>query len=129
VTIRVVAAMEVQLMRKTYLAITGALMLAACGGGQQAANDAAANNVVENMADSTNYQAEVMALPPGQQNGVFLRAVRDAGFNCQEVTETERFDPVQGNPAWRVTCDNRTPHLISITRDGTAKIISRTDAK
>ncbi|WP_343521018.1 hypothetical protein [Sphingomonas sp.] len=117
-------------MRKTYLAITGALALAACGGGgQQAANDAAADNMVENAADATNYQAEVIALPPGQQNGVFLRAVRDAGFNCQEVTETERFDPVQGNPAWRVTCDNRTPHLISITRDGTAKIVSRTDAK
>lgn len=128
-TIRVVGAMEVQFMRKTYLGITAALALAACGGGgQQATNDAAANNVAENATDATNYQAEVMALPPAQQNGVFLRAVRDAGFNCQEVTQAERFDPVQGNPAWRVTCDNRTPHLISITRDGTAKITSRTDA-
>lgn len=117
-------------MRKTYLAIAAALAVAACSGGQQATNNAAvANDTVENAADATNYQAEVMALPPRLQDGVFLRAVRDAGFNCQEVTETERFDPVQGNPAWRVTCDNRTPHLISITRDGTAKIVSRTDAR
>ena len=116
-------------MRKICVAMTGALLLTACGGGgETAANQAAANAAVVNEADTTNYQAEVMALPPGQQNGVFLRAVRDAGFNCQEVTKTERFDPVQGNPAWRVTCGT-TPHIISITRDGTAKIISRTDAK
>ncbi len=117
-------------MRKTYLAMSGVLLLlAACDtGGEKAANEAAANAAAVNVADPTNYQAEVIALAPGQQNGVFLRAVRDAGLNCQEVTKTERFDPVQGNPAWRVTCDNRTPYLISITRDGTAKIISRNDA-
>lgn len=114
-------------MRKTYLAIPVALALAACGG-QQAANQTAANAAAGNAADATNYQAEVLALPPGQQNGVFFRAVRDAGFNCQEITETERFDPIDNNPTWRVTCDRRTPHIISITRDGTAKITSRTDA-
>lgn len=115
-------------MRKTYLAMTGALLLAGCGGGQQAANESAANMAAGNAADATNYQAEVVALPPRLQDGVFLRAVRDAGLNCQEVTETERLDPMNGNPTWRVTCDGRTPHIISITRDGTAKITSRSDA-
>lgn len=120
-------------MRKICVMLAGTLLLAGCGGEQAAneaaANAAAANLAADNAADATNYQAEVIALPPRLQDGVFLRAVRDAGFNCQEVTKTERFDPVQGNPAWRVTCDNRTPHLISITRDGTAKIVSRTDAQ
>lgn len=115
-------------MLKIGVVIAGALVLSACGGsGEKAANAAAANEAAANLADATNYQAEVLALPPAARDGVFLRAVRDAGLNCQEVTQTERFDPVNGNPTWRVYCD-KTPHIISITRDGTAKIISRTDA-
>ena len=115
-------------MRKIGVVVAGALLLGACGGGQKAENVAAAANAVgENAANATNVQAEVLALAPAARDGVFLRAVRDAGFNCQEVTQTERFDPVNGNPSWRIYC-GKTPHIISITRDGTAKIISRTDA-
>lgn len=116
-------------MRKIHVAMAGVLLLSACGGGgEKAANDAAANVAVTNAADTTNYQAEVIALPPTARDGVFLRAVRDAGFNCQEVTQAERFEPVKGNPTWRVYC-GKTPHIISITRDGTAQITSRTDAQ
>lgn len=116
-------------MLKMGVAMAGALMLGACGGGERADNQAAANAAAANAAaDATNYQEAVLKLPPEQLDGVFLRAIRDAGLNCQEVTQTERFDPVDGNPAWRVYCD-KTPHLISITRDGTARIISRTDAR
>lgn len=116
------------MMRKIGVAMAGALLLSACGGGaEKAANEAAANEAVANVADTTNYQAEVIALAPTARDGVFLRAVRDAGMNCQEVTQTERLDPVSGNPAWRIYC-GKTPHIISITRDGTAKIVSRTDA-
>lgn len=117
-------------MRKIVVAMAGALLLGACnGGGEKAGNDAAANVAAINaVVDTTNYQAEVIALPPTARDGVFLRAVRDAGFNCQEVTQAERFEPVKGNPTWRVYC-GKTPHIISITRDGTAQITSRTDAK
>lgn len=114
-------------MRKTVVAMAGALLLGACGGGEKAENVAAVNTATENAADATNYQAEVIALAPAARDGVFMRAVRDAGFNCQDVTQTERIDPVNGNPAWRIYC-GKTPHIISITRDGTAKIVSRTDA-
>lgn len=117
-------------MRKIAVAMAGVLLLSACGGsnGEKAANDAAANAAAVNAAaDTTNYQAEVIALAPTARDGVFLRAVRDAGMNCQEVTQTERLDPVSGNPAWRIYC-GKTPHIISITRDGTAKIVSRTDS-
>ncbi|HEY0623466.1 hypothetical protein [Sphingomonas sp.] len=114
-------------MLKMGMAMTAALLLSACGGAEKAANDTAANAATANTADATNYQEEVLKLVPAQRDGVFLRAVRDAGLNCQEVTETERIDPMNGNPSWRVYC-GKTPHLISITRDGTAKIVSRTDA-
>lgn len=115
-------------MRNIGVAMTAALLLSACGGGEKATNQAAANEVVANIADTTNYQAEVLALPPAARDGVFLRAVRDAGFDCQEVKQTERREPVDGNPTWRIYC-GKTPHLITLTRDGTAKITSRTDAK
>lgn len=112
-------------MRKMGVAMTVALLLSACGG-EKAANEAAANAAVANAGDTTNYQAEVLALGPAQRDGVFLRAVRDAGMNCQEVRQTERIDPINNNPTWRIYC-GKTPHIISLSRDGTAKIISRTD--
>jgi hypothetical protein len=127
VTIGVVAVKEMRNMRKTVVAMAGALLLGACGGGEKAENVAAVNAAADNAADATNYQAEVIALAPAARDGVFLRAVRDAGFNCQEVTQTERIDPVNSNPSWRIYC-GKNPHIISITRDGTAKIVSRTDA-
>ena len=114
-------------MRKMGVAMAGALLLSACGGGEQAANEAAANAAAANAADATNYQEAVLALTPAARDGVFLRAVRDAGLDCQQVTQTERRDPINGNPTWRIYC-GKTPHIISLSRDGTAKIISRTDA-
>ena len=74
-------------MHKMGVAMTAALLLSACGGGEKAANDTAANTAVANVADTTNYQAEVLALPPAARDGVFLRAVRDAG----SVAEGERL--------------------------------------
>jgi len=114
-------------MRKMGVAMIAALLLSACGGGEKAANEAAVNAAVANAADTTNYQEAVLKLVPAQRDGVFLRAVRDAGLDCQEVTQTERRDPIDGNPTWRIYC-GKTPHLITLTRDGTAKITSRTDA-
>ncbi|MFL9842644.1 hypothetical protein ABS767_16860 [Sphingomonas sp. ST-64] len=116
-------------MRQMILVLATAGLLAGCGGGQ-ATNNVTANEAVENVVeDTTNYQAEVLALNPRAREGVFMRAVRDAGLSCQSVTASERVDDRNGDPTWRATCDNRDPHLISITKDGTANIVSRTDAQ
>ncbi|ODP39493.1 hypothetical protein [Sphingomonas turrisvirgatae] len=115
-------------MRNTSFVILAALLVTACNDGAQPAANVAMNEVAANEADATNYQAEVIALPVAAQEGVFLRAVRDARLACQKVTKSERLEDRQGNPTWRATCDGNNPHLISITRDGTAKIVSRTDA-
>lgn len=114
-------------MRNTGFVILAAL-LAACNDGAQPTAAGAANDTAGNESDVTNYQAEVVKLPVAAQEGVFLRAVRDAGLACQKVTKSERVEDRQGNPTWRATCDGDNPHLISITRDGTARIMSRTDA-
>lgn len=115
-------------MRKFGLLTLTALLAACNGGTQPAANVAAANEMMANEAAATNYQAEVTKLPVTAQEGVFFRAIRDAGLACQKITKSERLDDRQGNPTWRATCDGNNPHLISVTRDGTAKIVSRTDA-
>ncbi|QDX25599.1 hypothetical protein FPZ54_05925 [Sphingomonas suaedae] len=115
-------------MRQMILVLATAGLLAGCGGGQTASN-VTANQAVENtVEDTTNYQAEVLALNLRAREGVFLRAVRDAGLSCQSVTASERVEDRGGDPTWRATCDDRNPHLISITKDGTANIVSRTDA-
>jgi hypothetical protein len=110
------------------LLILAALATAACGGNAPTATNATAEAPTANEVAVANYQAEVIKLPVAAQEGVFLRAVRDAGLACQSVTKSERMEDRQGNPTWRATCDGNNPHLISITRDGTAKIVSRTDA-
>lgn len=119
-------------MRNTALVMLAAVLVAGCSENTQpagnTASDVAANEAVANEAEALNYQEEVVKLPVAAQEGVFLRAVRDAGLQCQMVTKSERLEDRQGNPTWRATCDGNNPHLISITRDGTAKIVSRTDA-
>lgn len=116
-------------MQRILVAMGAATLLTACGGDPQPGNSAVGNSDAGNAADATNYQAEVIALPLAARQGVFLRAIRDAKFQCQNVTESEKLDPREGNPTWRATCDGRTPHIISITKDGTANIVSRSDAR
>lgn len=117
-------------MRNLGAAIMAAMLLTACDGGSPpGANTVAGNELAANEADATNYQAEVSALPLNARQGVFLRAVRDAGLTCQEVTESEKLPDREGNPTWRAICDGNSPHIISITRDGTAMVMSRSDAR
>jgi hypothetical protein len=81
------------------------LMLAGChaperqaGGNQQAkaADDAAA----------ASFAKQIDALSEGQRNGVFMRAIADAGLDCQKATSVKPRDPVNGRPAWDVVCLN-----------------------
>lgn len=117
-------------MMRLSVGLMAAALLAGCDGEPQpAANNAVENVAITNAADATNYQAEVIALPLNARQGVFLRAVRDAGLTCQQVTESEKLTDREGNPTWRAICDGNSPHIISITRDGTAVVMSRSDAR
>jgi hypothetical protein len=114
------------MIRRCGVVIVAAMLISACGDGARSGDEADATNY---QADATNYQAEVEALPLTARQGVFLRAVRDAGLTCQQVTESEKLADRDGNPTWRAICDGNSPHIISITRDGTAQIVSRSDAR
>jgi len=110
-----------------------ALALAGCQSGGEATGNAAADNaaesnaVVENGALGNNVAAEVIAMNDAQRNVVFIRAILDAGLPCDHVETSQRLPDQDGNPLWRANCKGGAAHMITITPDGTAKIISRTD--
>ncbi|RYY45417.1 MAG: hypothetical protein EOP59_04500 [Sphingomonadales bacterium] len=112
------------------------LLLAACGGGAPADNAAnaiepsAANgaeaNAVGNALGGENITARVLAMSDRERNVVFVRALMDAGLVCDGVTASERLADVDGQPMWRADC--KAPggsHMVTVTPDGTAKIMSR----
>ncbi|TGX54240.1 hypothetical protein E5A73_09005 [Sphingomonas gei] len=112
------------------LSVLGALALAGCGssgdaGGANAVADEA--NATGNAAGGQNVTAAVIAMSDRQRNVVFIRALLDADIDCQGVTSSERLPDRDGKPLWRANCSNKTAHMISITPDGTANIVSRTD--
>jgi hypothetical protein len=116
--------------KRMLLPALAGLVLAGCQpGGEQndAANAAAAEPAGANSASAGNVQARVIAMSDRQRNVVFIRALLDAGINCQEVTSSERLPDRDGKPLWRANCSGGTAHMISITPDGTANIVSRTD--
>ncbi|MFV0624484.1 hypothetical protein ACBY01_10800 [Sphingomonas sp. ac-8] len=99
-----------------------ALGLAACGG-SKAPEPTAADNAATAQA-TQELDAKVAALSEGQRNGVFIRAIRDAGVSCQGVTASERA--ADAKATWTATCSDGSRHIIAFTPDGMAKVTSMT---
>jgi hypothetical protein len=68
---------------------------------------------------------KVAKLTESQRNGVFLRAIRDSGITCEEVSASESIELRPGAMGWRARCQNGDLHLVEILANGTAKITSR----
>lgn len=109
-------------MRTMMAIVTGAALLAGCGGGSDTAPDPAASKTPLTLSET---QKKIVALPKRLQDGVMLRAIRDAGLECQNVTELTRVETRADRIRWRVVCDNTEPYVVEITPDGTAQIRSR----
>jgi hypothetical protein len=86
----------------------------------------AATNSEAELQPTRNFQQEVLDLPEAQRNGVFIRAIRDAGLPCQGVTESERIDGAL--LTYRARCESGRDHIVTITSDGTAQIVTGPDA-
>lgn len=108
-----------------------ALALGGCQGDPagNAANVATGNeaDVVANEQETGNALATVLGMSDRERNAVFIRAILDAGLTCETVTSSERIADKNGQPVWRANCGSREAHIISITPDGTANIVSRND--
>lgn len=108
-------------MRTMMAILTGAVLLAGCGDGSEAPDPAASKTPLA----LSETQKRIVALPKRLQDGVMLRAIRDAGLTCQSVTELTRVETRADRIRWRVVCDNTEPYVVEITPDGTAQIRSR----
>ncbi|OJY61917.1 MAG: hypothetical protein BGP16_15400 [Sphingobium sp. 66-54] len=117
-------------MMRLLVISTTLLALAGCSPAQQAPdNNAAAVDTAANAANDTeavNYIAEINNMSDTEQQGVFLRAIRDADIPCRDVTKVERIEGQGGVPTWRAQCEQGAQHLIEVLPDGSAKVISRT---
>ena len=122
-------------MRMMILPVMAACALAGCGGNapererqETVINSDVEANVIDNGAVAENVTARVLTMSDRERNVVFVRALMDAGLPCDGVTGSERQPDQDGKPLWRADC--KSPggsHLITITPDGTAQIVSRSD--
>jgi len=99
------------------------LLLAGCGDQRaEETNRAAA-------APSGDAANQLAALPEGQRNGVFIRAIRDAGQECQHVESSVRAGEYEGNPVWSAQCAGGDSWTIVVTPDGTAQLVNESQAR
>lgn len=90
--------------------------LAACGGGQNAAAPAAGPG-------NESAGNRVASLSEGQRNAVFIRAIRDAGLDCQHVERSVPAGSYREMPVWMATCQGGHEWTIVISPDGGAQIL------
>lgn len=96
-----------------------AMILGACGQIQpsnQAAADGTARIDAERLAE----------MPEGQRNAVFIRAIRDAGLDCQHVERSRAEPDHRGYPVWTAECAGGGRWTLVVT--GTGAQILDTDA-
>ncbi|UZK67478.1 hypothetical protein [Sphingomonas sp. M1-B02] len=118
---------------RTLVPAFGAIALIGCQAADEpnaatnaAVSDDAEGKVVGN-ASADNALAAVLGMTDRQRNVVFIRALLDADIPCQGVDSSTRLPDQDGKPLWRVNCQGGTAHMIGVTPDGTANIVSRTD--
>lgn len=104
-----------------------ALALGACGERGGEADDAARANAVENA--SGDVANRLATLPEGQRNAVFIRAIRDAGEECQFVESSTPAGEYQGNPVWSAQCEGGGSWTIVVMPDGTAHLVNEAEAR
>lgn len=85
------------------------------------------SNVSSDAAPSAGNQ--VAALAEGQRNAVFIRAIRDAGQDCQHVQSSQPAGRYREMPVWRATCRGGSHWTIVIADNGTAQILNADEAQ
>lgn len=94
------------------------IALAACHAAAPPANQSAVNT-----ATAVNFQQQIAALPAPSRNGVLMRAITDADYDCQTIEKAAPHASVHGHPAWSVLCDHGAAYVVVIDAGGYAQII------
>jgi hypothetical protein len=105
-------------MRIGLIGWSALLALTACGGG-----GGGGDNVQSGPRPLDAVQNQVVALPEAQLHGVLLRAVRDAGLECQHV-ESAAPQPAasDGSPVYLARCTGGQAYAVGIGRGGNASV-------
>lgn len=107
----------------TRIAILGAaLALAACSDGQGPING-------QDHAHENPFQERLRAMPEGQRNAVFIRAIRDSGQECQHVENSAPRAAVAGAPTWTARCEGGRSYTIAILPSGVAQVVNDAEAR
>ena len=101
-------------------------LIAGCGG-SPGGNDAAATTNAAVPAGNT--AAAIRDLPAGQRTAVLLRAIRDAGRECQGVTAATEVTANGSPPTWDATCEDGNQWIVALGADGTATVTNRTELR
>lgn len=97
-------------MRPTIIALCA--LLAACGRPGVTGNDTIA------AAGPDPVEAQLSNLSAPLQQVAFYRAIRDANYDCQKVTNVVSRGRIDGRPVWAVECDKDTQYVIELQRGG-----------
>lgn len=111
--------------RPTLLALLAPVALSVAGCGSPATDNATATDNIT--VPEGNTVAEIRKLPERQQFGVFLRAIRDGGRDCQEVTAAKEVGAINNAPTWAVTCRDNSRWLVAINADGIATVTNSSE--
>ncbi len=110
-------------MKKVALIAVLACGAAGCGGaGEAPANKAAG-------AGEEDFQARILAMPEGQRNGVFIRAIRDARQSCQGVDSSAPAAPVRGRPVWTAICQGGESYTLVILPGGNVQVLNDAESR
>ena len=109
------------------LAIAAGAALAAALAGCSEAPPVPGNQAADTGADE--IQRRIEAMPEGQRNAVFIRAIRDADQPCEHVESSTPAGRHQGFPVWNAQCAGGGTWTIVIGNDGTAQILNAAEAQ
>ena len=82
-------------------------------------NDTAAAPVAEG-----NYLAQIDALPGGQRDMVFMRAIQDSNIPCQHVTGSAVHAKVRDRPTWVAHCVEGLDWILILEPGGMIHVVN-----
>ena len=102
-------------------AVCAATMLLAVS----ACDDGVSRNAAAPPTRKVDYKARIDALAPKQRDALFLRAIRDAGHDCQQVLGSAYNGEQFEMPSWAARCSDARDWLIMLADDGRALVARR----
>lgn len=94
------------------------VLLAGCGHSTPQ-NDAAPAEVAEG-----NYLEQIEALPGGQRDMVFMRAIQDSNIPCQHISGSAVHEKVRGRPTWVAHCIDGRDWILILQPGGLIHVVN-----